>query len=175
MRFKQPHNYAYVIDGIIDHYRESRNTKKMPSRKLLLSLVKAVFPVQRHLGRGYFKNVFHIVSRPGRFHLVIKIGIPEAIEMDWGIYQMAKKGGLADRYFARYYWKTRYCLLQKYGKRRIVPDAVLKDLRVRAHRAGLSDIKKDNIRYIDGHFQIIDANIKGQRPRVRSLYKFVQG
>jgi hypothetical protein len=173
MRHRQPQNYAYVIDGVIDHYRESRKTERMPQRKLLLPLVGMVFPVQKHLGKGYFKSVFNIVAPGGKLHLALKIGRPEAIEMDWGIYMMAKQGGLANKYFAQCYWKTKYCLLQEYGKRRKVPGRVLKDLRARAHRIGLSDIKRDNIRHIDGRFKIVDANIKGQKPRARSLYRFV--
>jgi hypothetical protein len=175
MRHKQSQAYAYVIDSIIDHYRESRKTEKIPRSRLLLPLVSIVFPAQKHVGKGYFKSVFNIVAPMGRLHLALKIGRPEAIEMDWGIYMMAKQGGLSNKYFAQYHWKTKYCLLQDYGKRRKVPDEVLKDLRMRAHRAGLSDIKKDNIRHIDGRFKIVDANLKGQKPRARSLYRFVPG
>ncbi len=161
--------YAYVIDDIIDHYRKTRHTDRIPHKRLLSPVVELVFSRQEHIGKGYFKRVFWIHSAGEDIELALKIGRPEAIDMDWEIYQRAKAGGLADKYFAKCYWRTRYCLLQEFGTKKKVPDDVLTDLRKRAYGIGLVDIKRDNVLFVRGKFKLVDANFKGKRPLVRQM------
>ena len=165
MRHKKPQDYAFVIDDLVDHYMKTRGGEKLPNRRLLSPIVELMFEEQEYLGRGASKRAFKVLSRNGKRELVLKIGEPKSIKNDWKVYVHAKNNGLADRYFAKCYWHTKYCMLQKFGEDRKVPPKIQRDLKERANKIGLQDIglrSNRNIRYIDGYFRIIDASFSSK-------------
>ena len=96
-----------------------------------------------------------LIRSPKR-KVVLKFGNQKAIKRDFNAY---KKCG--NRYFAKIYWHTKYCMLQKYGANKKIPEDELKRLKTIAkEKYGLIDIKEDNIRKVDGIFKIVDANVK---------------
>jgi hypothetical protein len=62
---------------------------------------------------------------------------------------MRNAAALRNRYFAKIYWGTKYCLLQKYGRKAKVPAPVLKKLRAFGKQYRLTDINEANIRKVD--------------------------
>jgi hypothetical protein len=89
----------------------------------------------------------------------LKIGREEYIKADIEAYMKLPKR-IRNRYFAKIYWKTKYCLIQKYGKKTKIPKEILQKLRNVAKKFGLTDIRRANIRKIDGRFKIVDASIR---------------
>jgi hypothetical protein len=157
MRRKSRHSTlkqrAEIIDLIIDHYNRVRKRKNFP-KKIVADLVSLIFPDSSFVGRGFFKEVHSIRSRAHT--RVLKLSNVKSTNRDWKIYNSLPKG-VRNRHFAKIYWRTKYCQLQKFGKKANVPNAELERLREFARKHGLKDIKVDNIRKIDGRFKIIDA------------------
>ena len=145
---------AEIVDLIIDQYNRVRKRKRFP-RKVITNVVNLFFPESRHLGRGAFKEVLLIRSQAYKY--VLKVSSLKSTGRDWKIYNRLPRT-LRNRYYAKIYWRTKYSLLQKYGKRVQLPDAELKKLRKFAKKYGLTDVRPGNIRKIDKHFKIVDAN-----------------
>ena len=154
MKHKSRKVLARTIDSFIDHYMKTRRTKRFPDKRLLEPIVKFLFGDYRHLGRGWYKNVYYVTSRNGKRELVLKMGHPKDIVRDFTISRR-----LSNRYFAKVYWRTKYCLLQKYGSNERVPSDVLERLKRKAGTVGLVDIKPANVRRVEGRFKIVDASI----------------
>ncbi|VVB77342.1 Uncharacterised protein [uncultured archaeon] len=153
------HKKIYGVALKLDRFIKEKGNERLPSKKILLSELRKYYATTEYLGSGRFKRVFHIKATER--DLALKVGHPEDIEKDWKVYRHAKDEKLANRYYAKCYWHTKYCSLQKFGKKREVPYKISKDLKKRANNAGLRDIGTSsdnrNIRYFDGHFKIIDA------------------
>jgi len=77
---------------------------------------------------------------------------------DWLAYHSLPKN-IRNRYFAKIYWLTDHCLLQKYGRATRVPDHELRKLKSVGKEYGLRDIRPANIRKVDGRFKIVDASL----------------
>lgn len=147
---------AEIIDLVIEHYNKARKRKNFP-RKIVEDLVRLVFPISNFEGRGAFKEVHKIRSRA--FKRVLKVSNDESTRRDWKAYQRLPKN-IRNRYFAKIYWSTKYCQLQKFGKDVKVPKDELRKLKAIGNRYGLTDIRPANVRKIDGHFKIVDASVR---------------
>lgn len=148
---------ARIIDEFIGRYMKSRKTSRLPDKRILEPVVKFIFKDYRPLGRGWFKHAYFIPSRNKKRRLVLKMCREGMVLKD---YKISKR--LSKRFFARIYWHTRFCMLQKYGERRKVPRDTLLDLQNEARKAGLDDVNPKNVRYFpdEGRFKIIDANVR---------------
>jgi len=80
---------------------------------------------------------------------------------DWLAYHCLPQN-IRNRYFAKIYWLTDHCLLQKYGKGNKVPEKALQKLKGIGKKYGLLDIRRANIRKVDGKFKIVDASISSR-------------
>ena len=67
--------------------------------------------------------------------------------------------GVRHQLFARIFWHTKFCLLQEYGSPAKVTKEELNSLRAMVYKYGISDIKAENLKRIDGDLKIIDANV----------------
>lgn len=142
------------MDGIVRAYKRSRGRKNFP-HKMVGQVIPLLFPGSRKLGRGFFKTAYRVSSTAR--DLALKVARSKYIRADVRLYY-AIQDSVRNRYFAKIYWNTKYCLLQKYGEKRRVSTLVLEKLKERGKNLGLSDIRIDNIRMVDGHFKIVDAN-----------------
>jgi hypothetical protein len=145
---------AEMVDVIIDHYNRVRGRKNFP-KKIVADVVSLLFPDSDFEGRGFFKEVHSVHSRSRK--LVLKLSHAKSTKRDWRVYQRIPEN-IRNRYFAKIYWHTKYCSLQKYGKKVRVPKKELRKLRARVRDFGLTDIKADNVRKVEGHFKIVDAS-----------------
>jgi hypothetical protein len=145
---------AEIVDLIIDHYNRVRGRKNFP-KKIVADVVGLIFPHSNFEGRGFFKEVHSVRSRART--LVLKLSHAESTRRDWKVYQLLP-AGIRNRYFAKIYWHTKYCSLQKYGQKVRVPKEELQKLRRRVRKYGLKDIRAANVRKVEGHFKIVDAN-----------------
>jgi len=146
---------AKFIDQFVDYYQKARGRSNFPQKETG-HLIKFLFPGSRYSGRGAFKTVHQISSRAK--DLVLKTSHRKNIIRDWRTYCRIPDS-IRNRYFAEIYWKTNYCLLQKWGKKVKVPEEMITKLRLVGRTYGLTDIRSDNIRKVDGHFKIVDANL----------------
>ena len=155
MRHKRIHERAKLLDQLIVEFNASRHGTQLP-RQQIFAAIPLLFPGSKHAGKGVFKTVFKVSSRSR--DLVIKIARPRSLRNDLEAYRKIPKT-IRNRYFAKIYWSTRYCLLQKYGEEVSVPEGRRKDLAKKVAQYGLVDVKYANIRMIDGAFKIVDANL----------------
>ena len=161
-RHERIYRRARFIDKFVDAYKKVRHRRTFPHREVA-SIIHFLFPGCSFKGRGAFKTV-HKVSSQVR-DLVLKTSSPRTIRNDMRVYRRIPKGK-RNRYFAKIYWATKYCLLQKYGKRtKRVPRESLEKLKRIAKQHGLTDVRPDNIRKVDGHFKIVDANMSRRERR----------
>lgn len=156
MRHSRIHKRARFIDEFIDSYRKVRKLRNFP-HKAVKTILPLIFPGSRFAGRGAFKTVHKVSSRAK--DLVLKTSRARHVKREKRAYERFPKS-LRNRYFAKIYWITKYCVLQKYGRRAKVAEPELKRLKRKAKEHGLTDIRPENIRKVDGRFKIIDANIR---------------
>jgi len=154
MRHERIRDRAQLLDSIVRTYKKARGGKYFPHR-VVEQVMPILFPRSRKIGRGAFKTVYRVES-PARF-VALKVTASKHVRRDRKLYEGIPVG-VRNRYFAKIYWYTKYCLLQKYGREVNVPKNVLKRLQERGRRFGLSDVRRDNIRRVEGHFKIVDAN-----------------
>jgi len=159
MRHARIYKKARFIDQLVDYYKQGRGRRSFP-HKVVHDVVRLLFPGSELSGRGFFKTV-HKVSSPAR-HLVLKTASSRSILWDLRVYKRLP-ATIRNRYFAKVYWRTKYCLLQKYGKEGKIPTDRLGQLKSIGKRYGLGDIRPVNIRKIDGRFKIVDANLRKRR------------
>ena len=145
---------AEIVDLIIDHYNRVRGRRNFP-KKIVADVIGLIFPSSNFEGRGFFKEVHTVRSRART--LVLKLSHAKSTRRDWKVYHRLP-AGIRNRYFAKIYWHTKYCSLQKYGEKVRVPKQELQLLRSRVRKYGLRDIRAANIRKVEGHFKIVDAN-----------------
>lgn len=146
---------ARLIDNLIDNYRVTRELSNFP-RKVAGKIVGIVFPKMQWSGRGWYKTVYRISSRTR--DLVLKVSDSKNIRSDVAAYLRIPRTK-RNRLFAKIYWKTKYCLLQKYGKAKPISEKKLRELRRAANGFRLRDIRADNVRLVDGRFKIVDATL----------------
>jgi len=156
VRHETIYQKALLIDRFIEFYMKAKKRKRFP-RKEAGQVIKLLFPNSRNVGEGAFKKVFQISSRSR--DLALKVSGEENIRNDVGAYDRLPKN-IRNRCFAKIYWNTKYCLLQKYGKAVRVPPEVIGSLKKKVKPYGLSDVRVANIRKVDGKFKIVDANTR---------------
>ena len=161
VRHKTIHKRCLLLDQLIDGFNARRRGKNFP-RKQVDQLMPMLFPGSIYAGRGFFKTVHKVSSRAR--DLVVKTAPRRSLESDLEVYRRIPKE-IRNRYFAKIYWSTKYCLLQKFGGRGRVPRERLEYLKRMGRDHGLTDINAKNIRKIDGAYKIVDANLskKGRR------------
>jgi hypothetical protein len=145
---------AEIIDFIVDRYKKIHGRKYFP-KKILRDIVPLFFPRSRYVGRGVHKEVYAI--RTPAHTRVLKISNEVSTRRDLQVYKRLPKS-IRNRYFAKLYWQTKYCSLQKYGSKETVPAAEKIKLTEVGKKYGLIDIRDDNIRSFGRQFKIIDAH-----------------
>jgi hypothetical protein len=124
-------------------------------------MAEFILPKSKWVGNGAFKNVYRV--RTQARNLVLKIGDHRHILNDLRAYRRFPTG-IRNRYFAKIYWRTKYCLLQKFGEPAgRISETKLRRLRKIGKRNGLWDVKPANIRVVDGQYKIVDANLRTRR------------
>lgn len=156
MRHALINKKAKFIDKFIDEYKKVRNRTSFLHKEVAM-IIHFLFPGSSYSGRGAFKTVHKVSSRAR--DLVLKTSNPRNIRNDERAYKRFPEK-LRNRYFSKIYWRTKYCLLQKYGKGGKVPEKRMTQLKSVAKRYGLTDVRPANIRKVDGRFKIVDANIR---------------
>lgn len=154
MRHAKIHKKAVFLDSVIDAYKKARNRKNFP-HEVVKQILPLLFPHSSYKGKGWYKSV-HKVSTRTR-DLVLKTGNAKSIRRDYRVFARINGRG-RNRDFAKIYWSTKYCMLQKYGKSRKVPPSELSRLKAEARRRNLGDVRQDNIRFMEGRFKIVDAS-----------------
>jgi len=156
MRHTRIYKRALFIDQFVDAYQKVRKRHNFPHREVA-SVIEYLFPGCIYTGRGAFKTVHKVSSRAR--DLVLKTSNPKNIRSDRRAYRRLPPT-IRNRYFAKIYWTTKYCLLQKYGRQADhIPPRQLKKLKAVARACGLTDVRPGNIRKVDGRFKIVDANL----------------
>ena len=154
MRHAKIHKLAVFLDSVIDAYKKARGRKSFP-HEVVKQLLPLLFPRSSYKGKGWYKSA-HKISTRAR-DLVLKTADAKYIRRDYAIFSGISGRG-RNRDFAKVYWATKYCMLQKYGKRRRVPHTELLRLRQEARKRHLGDVREDNIRFVEGGFKIVDAS-----------------
>jgi hypothetical protein len=151
---------AHVIDDAVDEYRNSRGLSIFPHKKVR-GMAEFILPKSKWVGNGAYKNVYRV--RTQARNLVLKIGDQKHILNDLRVYRRFHKN-VRNRYFAKIYWRTKYCLLQKFGDPADdISPIELQKLKDKGKENGLCDVKVANIRLVDGRYKIVDANIRDER------------
>ncbi len=154
MRHALLHRTAKIIDLFVDTYKKRRKRQTFPHKEVS-NIIAYLFPGSRWKGRGAFKSVHKVYSRAKT--LAIKTSNPKNIRSDLRAYNRIPVT-IRNHYFAKIYWHTKYCLLQKYGRETNVPKHVVRRLKQIGREHGLRDIRPENIRKVEGLFKIVDAN-----------------
>lgn len=147
---------AELFDLVVDNYNKVRRRTNFP-KKISKDVAELFFPEIHHLGGGFYKEAYLIRSKARK--LVLKLANKRSINQDWKLYS-SLPANLRNRYFTKIYWRTKYCLLQKLGEEEKIPKDEMKKLKEFGKKFGLTDIKPDNVRKVDGRFKIVDANFK---------------
>ena len=154
MRHALLHRTAKIVDLFIDAYKQKRKRRTFPHKEIS-NIIAYLFPGSSWGGRGAFKSVHRVYSR-GRT-LAFKTSNPRNIRSDVRVYRRIPDT-IRNRYFAKVYWHTKYCLLQKYGREANVPAGKMLRLKKIGREYGLKDIRPANVRKVDGRFKIVDAS-----------------
>ncbi len=152
---------ALFLDQFIDAYKRVRRRRTFPHREVQ-TMIRFLFPGSAFSGRGAFKTVHKVSSRER--DLVLKTSNPRSLLRDERAYRRVPPT-LRNRYFAKIYWRTKYCLLQKFGVARLVPPQQLARLKEVGERYRLTDVRPANIRRVEGAFKIVDASLSRRRAR----------
>ncbi|MCL4429851.1 MAG: hypothetical protein M1167_03765 [Chloroflexi bacterium] len=155
MKYKTLHHTARQIDQLIDHYMHSSVSVFIQQNELRQLVLKS-FPDLYVENVGWHKIVFGIHSIDQK--IVLKVGTKKSIENDHRAYKRVPES-MRHQLFARIFWHTKYCLLQEYGFPAHVTPQELANLRRVLYRYGISDVKADNLKRIDGQLRIIDVNV----------------
>ena len=147
MRFKKLHDAAERIDLRLDEDFNRGRKNRMNVRQILEEFLP---DGSRYLGRGAYKSSFLVFSNKRK--LVLKVGREHHISRDTEIVFLARRSGMK-RCTLKYYWKTKYCALQKYC--RPLKD-VIAEIKRKGKRLGLRDIRTGNIGLLDGRLVAYD-------------------
>jgi hypothetical protein len=154
LKYKTLYHKARQIDHLIDHYMHSTGSTVIPQEQLK-KLILTDFPELYLKDFGWHKIVFGIRIDQ---KFVLKVGAKKSIENDHRAYKRVPES-MRHQLFARIFWHTKYCLLQEYGFPAKVTPMELANLRRVVYKYGISDVKADNLKRIDGQLRIIDANV----------------
>ena len=148
---------AEFIDQFILYYRQSRKRTRFP-HKAAGQLIKLLFRKSSYLGAGAHKSAFYVPTR--KKDLVLKISETKNLKNDFRVYRHIPST-IRNRYFAKMYWATTHCLLQKWAKQ---PEISKKDPRIiklkkKLKLHGLTDIRPANVGFIDGKLKVLDASL----------------
>jgi hypothetical protein len=160
MRHKTLYEKAVFIDWFVDHYRRLKGRKKFPQKEVR-QLIEWLFKKGTYLGRGDNKTVYRVTNKAR--DLVLKIGQKYYIDYDDKVYKRLPRK-IRNRYFAKIYWRTKYALLQKYGKSARVSGKEMEKLKAIGKKYGMWDIRRANIRNIQGSSKIVDACLEFADP-----------
>ena len=161
---------AEFIDRFIELYRQLRKRKRFPHNatgKLILLL----FPNSKKLAKGAHKTSFSIQIR--RKRLALKISERKDLRNDFRAYRRLPIT-IRNRYFAKMYWATKHCLLQKLAKQKpIITKKNYQFLKLKKKLTShhLTDIRPANVGWIDGKLKVLDANIR--KPSKYKPFKYV--
>jgi hypothetical protein len=150
---------AEFIDQFVDAYKRIRKRTSFPHKEVG-SIIHFLFPGGSYSGRGAFKTVHKVSSRAKT--LVLKTSHFKNITQDVRAYKKLPQT-LRNRYLAKIYWRTKYCLLQKYGRKVTMPPMELGRLKAVGKKHGLTDVRPDNVRKVDERFKIVDASVRRRR------------
>lgn len=156
MRHHGIYEKALLIDKFVEFYLKARKRKTFPHKEVG-QLIGLLFPGSRKLGRGAFKTVYRVSSTAR--DLALKISREDSVTKDIEVYNRLPSN-IRNRCFAKIYWHTRFCLLQKYGKAVTIPPQELEILKEKGTRYGLTDVRVANVRKVEGRFKIVDAIVK---------------
>ena len=157
MRHKKLYREIILFEKFIDGYKKLHNRRTFP-RTLTSKLIELLFRSKtRYIGSGAFKFVNKI--RRHKTVLALKYGKRKSITSDIKAYNRLPRN-IRNRYFGKIYWRSKYFLLQKYGKKANIANSILIKLKNIGKKYGLTDIRRANIRKVQGNFKIVDANIK---------------
>lgn len=154
MKFRRLLQKARLIDAFTRAYRRERKRNTFPHKPVRI-LVELLFPSWKREGRGAHKHVYKVTST--RRQLVLKVGRRRSIIRDIKAYRRIPASE-RNQLFAKIYWHTHHCLLQKYGEKPKVSRVELKRLRSDAKRYGLRDVRLANVRNVGGALRIVDAS-----------------
>ncbi len=154
MKYKTLHQTARQIDHLIDHYMHASRSTFIKQNELK-NLILKDFPDLYVKDAGWHKIVFGIYSTEQK--IVLKVGSQNSIEKDHRAYKRVPKNQ-RHQLFAKIFWHTKYCLLQQYGSPANVTKQELDILRRTVYQYGISDIKAENLKRINGELKIVDAN-----------------
>jgi hypothetical protein len=155
LKYKSLHQTAKEIDRLIDATLPSK-TAPFPPQEEVKNLVSRAFPDLYLKSSGWHKLVFGFRSQ--NHEIVLKVGSKKTIENDHRAYKRVPEI-IRHQLFARIFWHTKYCLLQQYGYPAHVSQAQLTRIRLIVYRYGLSDVKAENLKNVEGSLKIIDANV----------------
>ena len=150
---------AVFIDQFVDNYRRIRKRKTFPHREVAV-IIQLLFPGASYSGRGAFKTVHKVSTRAK--DLVLKTSNRTNIQNDERAYKRIPQN-IRNRYFAKVYWRTKYCLLQKYGRSFNAPPEKLRKLKVIANKYRLTDVRPANVRKVGTQFKIVDASLSNRK------------
>ena len=126
------------------------------AQDVLRSFILKDFPDLYVKDAGWHKIVFSFRSVDQK--IVLKVGPKNSIEKDHRAYKRVPESQ-RHQLFARIFWHTKYCLLQQYGSTANVTKQELDLLRRTVYQYGISDIKAENLKRINGELKIVDANV----------------
>jgi hypothetical protein len=159
MRHELLRRKAEFIGEFVDFHKRGHKLSRFP-HKAVGELIELLFLDSFYVGRGAHKTVHRVRSRAR--DLVLKTAPRQEIRSGERAYN-AIPANRKNRYFAKVYWRTKYCLPQKYGKDARVPAEKLAHLKKIGKEFGLSDIRPANVRKVDGHFKIVDASLRKKK------------
>jgi hypothetical protein len=173
MPYKDIKKKAHLLDKFIDM---NKKFLALPIKEVEV-IMRYLFPTCFVKSKGMYKTVFRIctTSRSKKRFLVLKIGKRESIEDDHRAYKRFPKN-VRKRYFAKIFWHTKYCLLQEYGEEAHATKQELAIMKTIAARYGLTDIKKENVRRVNGRLKIIDATVftTGGSERIKFMKDYIR-
>jgi hypothetical protein len=173
MKYNEIRKKAIRLDKFIDM---NRTTMNLPMREVI-AIVKYLFPSCYKKSKGWYKTVFTICPQRGSKGevLILKVGKERSIKNDLTVYRMLPRK-LREKFFAKIHWHTKYCLLQEWGENIRTTKRDLERLKQLAFRYGLVDIKRANIRKVNGSMKIIDATIllKGRNRKIRETMDYLR-
>jgi hypothetical protein len=175
--FKAPYREIKEKAVLLDRFIEvNKGFINLPIKEVDV-IMRYLFPSCFVKSKGMYKTVFRICTKgpSKKTFLVLKIGKRESIEDDHRAYKRLPKK-IRRKYFAKVFWHTKYCLLQEYGEETYVTKQDLDMLKAIASRYGLVDIKKKNVRNVNGKLKIIDATVftTGGSERIKFMRDYVR-
>lgn len=159
------------LDLVLQARMTERGLRTFP-HKLVGRLLQDTFPEGvEFVGKGCYKSVWRLL---GAAALVVKAGPEFYHEYDEQVWLSVKEPDRS-RYFARWYWRTRFFSLQDYGLEGAPSHAALADLAAVAKRYGLVNVLgrvvngklarriPRNVRLVQGQWRIVDATFRDMR------------